>query len=230
MNPLFADRAEAARALALELSTRMLPGPVVVLALPRGGVPIGAEVARVLHTPLDLLMVRKIGAPWQPELAIAAVVDGNAPDILFNDEVMALRRIDPDYIEVQVLKELHEIQRRRRHYLRGRSPLVLAGATVIVVDDGIATGTTVRLALKAVRRQHPARLVLAVPVAAHDVVESLRTEVDDLICLAEPEPFDAIGLHYRDFHQISDDEVLDALDAANAALADAPPAPSSRRA
>lgn len=219
MSPRFADRAEAARLLAREVAARMLPAPVVVLALPRGGVPIAAELARLLHAPLDLLLVRKIGAPWQPELAIAAVVNGAAPDIVFNDEVMACSRIDPDYIEAQVLAQLHEIHRRRGLYLQGRPAVPLKGATVVVVDDGIATGTTLRVALKALRRQAPARLVLAVPVAPHDVLQSLRGEVDEVVCLAEPDPFVAIGGHYRDFHQVGDAEVIAALDAAHAALA-----------
>ena len=216
----FADRAEAARFLAHEVAALGLAAPVVVLALPRGGVPIGAELARVLHARLDLLLVRKIGAPWQPELAIAAVVDGAAPDVVFNDEVMAAIQLDPDYLETQVLKELHEIHRRRVLYLHGRAPVALRGTTVVVVDDGIATGTTLRVALKAVRRQQPARLVVAVPVAPDDVLRSVRAEVDDVVCLATPQPFDAIGRHYRDFHQVSDDEVIDALDAAHAAFAE----------
>lgn len=225
MKTPFADRAEAARFLAQAVAALGLAAPVVVLALPRGGVPIGAELARVLHARLDLLLVRKIGAPWQPELAIAAVIDGAAPDIVFNDEVMALSRLDPDYIETQVLKELHEIHRRRGLYLRGRAPVALRGATVVVVDDGIATGTTLRVALKAVRRQQPARLVVAVPVAPDDVLRSVRAEVDDVVCLATPQPFDAIGRHYRDFHQVSDDEVIDALDVAHAAFESAVPPP-----
>jgi len=212
----FADRAEAARALATRLQAMRLEPPIVVLALPRGGVPIGADVARVLHARLDLLLVRKIGVPWQPELAVAAVVDGAQPEIVVDDEVLRFSGVDRSYIEAQALRELKEIERRRQLYLRGRVPLPLAGATAIVVDDGIATGTTVRAALKALRRRHPARLVLAVPVAPHDTVEALRAEVDDLICLAEPEPFRAIGMHYDDFHQVSDDEVLAALDDAAA--------------
>jgi putative phosphoribosyl transferase len=212
MTPAFANRAEAARALAKRLVAMKLTPPIVVLALPRGGVPIGAEVARVLHAGLDLVLVRKIGVPWQPELAVAAVVDGDRPEIVVDDEVQRLTGVDRDYIEAQALRELREIERRRRVYLRDRAPLPLAGATAIVVDDGIATGTTMRAALKALRRRHPARLVLAVPVAPHDTVEALRTEVDDLVCLAEPDPFHAIGLHYDDFHQVSDDEVLAALD------------------
>jgi putative phosphoribosyl transferase len=210
---MFADRAEAARALAQRLAAMHLAAPIVVLALPRGGVPIAAELARVLHAALDLVLVRKIGVPWQRELAVAAVVDGEKPEIVIDDEVLRLSGVDRDYIETQALIELKEIERRRRVYLRGRAPLPLAGATAVVVDDGIATGTTVRAALKALRRRQPARLVLAVPVAPHDTVLALRGEVDDLVCLAEPEPFHAIGLHYVDFHQVSDDEVMAALDA-----------------
>jgi len=218
MSILFADRAEAARALARRLVAMNLPPPVVVLALPRGGVPIGAVLARALQGSLDLVLVRKIGVPWQPELAVAAVVDGEKPEIVVDAEVQAMAGVDRDYIDAQARRELKEIERRRRIYLRGRAPLPLAGATAIVVDDGIATGTTMRAALKALRRRNPARLVLAVPVAPRDTAAALRAEVDDLVCLAQPEPFHAIGLHYGDFHQVSDDEVLAALDEAGTPL------------
>jgi len=224
MTRAFTDRTEAGRALAERLVRMSLAAPVVVLALPRGGVPIGAEVARALNAPLDLLLVRKIGAPYQRELAVAAVVDGQPPDIVVDDETMAMTGVDRSYIEAEAKQELREIERRRRVYLRGRAPVGVDGATVVVVDDGIATGTTVRAALKALRRRHPARLVLAVPVAPSDTLAMLRAEVDDIVCLAEPFPFHAIGLHYDDFHQVGDDEVLAALDAAPAA-----PAPASRR-
>jgi putative phosphoribosyl transferase len=213
---MFADRAEAAQALAQRLVAMKLGPPIVVLALPRGGVPIAAVVAQALQARLDLVLVRKIGVPWQRELAVAAVVDGEQPEIVIDDEVQRLAGVDRDYIETQALIELKEIERRRRVYLRGRAPLPLAGVTAVVIDDGIATGTTMRAALKALRRRRPARLVLAVPVAPHDTVEALRADVDDLVCLAEPDPFHAIGLHYADFHQVSDDEVIDALDEAAA--------------
>jgi putative phosphoribosyl transferase len=216
MSRIFANRAEAADALARRLATMNLTPPIVVLALPRGGVPIAAEIARVLHAALDLVLVRKIGVPWQPELALAAVVDGETPQIVVDDQVQAMAGVDRDYIETQALEELKEIERRRRVYLHGRAPLPLAGATAVVVDDGIATGTTMRAALKALRTRQPARLVLAVPVAPHDTVAALRAEVDDLVCLVEPEPFHAIGLHYADFHQVGDDEVIAALDDAAA--------------
>jgi len=216
MKKSFTNRTEAGRALAQQLAGMSLPAPIVVLALPRGGVPIGAEVARVLKAPLDLLLVRKIGAPWQRELAVAAVVDGQPPDIVLDDETMAMTGVDRAYVEAEAKNELREIERRRGAYLRGRSPVAVDGATVIVVDDGIATGTTMRAALKALRRRKPARLVLAVPVAPSDTLALLRGEVDDIVCLAQPYPFHAIGLHYVDFHQVGDDEVLAALDAANA--------------
>ena len=211
MKTPFADRDEAGRALAQQLVSMNLPQPVVVLALPRGGVPIAAEIARALQAPLDLLLVRKIGAPWQRELAVAAVVDGQPPEIVEDEEMMALAGVDRAYVQAEAVKERVEIERRRHVYLHGRKPIAIEGVTAIVVDDGIATGTTVRAALKALRRQHPARLVLAVPVAPSETVAALRGEVDELVCLTEPYPFHAIGLHYRDFHQVSDEEVLVAL-------------------
>lgn len=211
----FADRAQAARLLAQRLAAMHLAPPIVVLALPRGGVPIGAEVARVLHAGLDLLLVRKIGAPWQRELAVAAVVDGEPPEIVIDEPMLREAGIGRDYIETQARLALQEIDRRRALYLAGRAPLPLAGVTAIVVDDGIATGTTMRAALKALRRKGPRRLVLAVPVAPADTCAALRAEVDDLVCLAQPEPFRAIGLHYDDFHQLEDAEVIRALSASH---------------
>lgn len=208
----FANRADAAHLLAQRLMGMRFEPPIVVLALPRGGVPIGAEVARALHAELDLLLVRKIGAPWQPELAVAAVVDGERPEVVIDKAMMELAGVDRDYIESQTQLALREIARRRALYLRGRTPAPLAGATVIVVDDGIATGTTVRAALKALRRKGVKRLVLAVPVAPADTCDALRAEVDTLVCLSQPEPFHAIGLHYDDFHQVEDAEVLRALE------------------
>lgn len=214
MSMRFADRAEAGRALAAQLLRLHLPAPIVVLALPRGGVPVGAEVARALGAPLDLLLVRKIGVPWQRELAVAAVVEGDPPQIVVEEEVQRSAGVDAQYIQAQAESELHEIARRRQVYLRGRAAVDVGARTAIVVDDGIATGTTVRAALKALRARHPARLVLAVPVAPADTLEALRGEVDQVVCLAQPEPFHAVGLHYVDFHQVDDDEVIAALDAA----------------
>jgi len=214
MSPAFIDRTDAGRRLADRLARVVLPPPVVVLALPRGGVPIGAEVARRLGAPLDLLLVRKIGAPGQPELAVAAVVEGDGPEVVVDEETLAASGADRRYVQDEVREQWREIERRRVRYLSGRARPSLQGATVVVVDDGIATGTTVRAALQALRRRRPGRLLLAVPVAPADTVARLRAEVDELVCLATPEPFRAVGLHYRDFHQVGDDEVIAALQAA----------------
>jgi putative phosphoribosyl transferase len=219
MDRRFADRAEAGRSLAAALLALRLSPPVVVLALPRGGVPVAAPVARALHAPLDLLLVRKIGAPWQRELAVAAVVDGEPPDIVVDEQTLGYAGVDQRYVEAEAASALQEIRRRRGLYLGGRPAVAVEGATVVVVDDGIATGTSVRAALKALRRRRPARLVLAVPVAPRDTLAALRAEVDELVCLATPEPFHAVGAHYVDFHQVNDDEVLAALHAADRARA-----------
>ena len=214
MSRTFADRVEAGRALAERLLTLHLPPPIVVLALPRGGVPVGAEVARALGAPLDLLLVRKIGVPWQRELAVAAVAEGEPPDIVVDDEVQRATGVSAAYIEAQAQLELQEIARRRRFYLHGRSAVGVEGCTAIVIDDGIATGTTVRAALRALRRRRPARLVLAVPVAPADTLAALRSEVDQVVCLSQPRPFHAVGQHYDEFHQVGDDEVIAALEMA----------------
>ena len=210
----FADRVQAGRLLGERLARMHLAPPRVVLALPRGGVPVAAEVARALHAPLDLVLVRKIGAPWQPELALAAVVEGDPPQIVVDEEVQRSIGSDSGYIQRQAQLELQEIARRRQAYLRGRAPVPLAGCSVVVVDDGIATGTTMRAALKALARRGAAQLVLAVPVAPQDTLQRLRTEVDQVVCLATPFPFRAVGEHYLRFPQLEDDEVVAALDAA----------------
>jgi putative phosphoribosyl transferase len=213
MSKRFYDRAEAGRALAERLLTLRLPPPLVVLALPRGGVPVGAEVARALRAPLALVLVRKIGTPWQPELALAAVVEGDPPQIVVDEEVQRSVGDAGDYIQQQAQLELREIARRRQVYLRGRPAVEVEGRTVVVVDDGIATGTTMRAALKALRRRRPAKLVLAVPVAPRDTLQLLAAEVDQLVCLATPVPFRAVGEHYVEFPQLDDSEVIEALDA-----------------
>lgn len=211
MIDVFADRTQAGRLLAQELLALKLTEPVV-LALPRGGVPVAAEVASALHAPLDLLLVRKIGAPGHRELAVAAVAEG--PVVVIDDETLDLTGASRAYVEREAKEELREIARRRTAYLRDRPPLPVAGKTAVVVDDGIATGTTVRAALQALRLRKPARLVLAVPVAPHEAVASLRGDVDDLVCLSQPAYFHAVGLHYADFHQVSDEEVVRILDGA----------------
>jgi putative phosphoribosyl transferase len=211
IGPAFEDRPAAGRALAQELARRALVDPVV-LALPRGGIPVAAEVARALGAPIDLVLVRKIGVPYQPELAAAAVVDGAAAEVIVNEETLALAGVTQAYLEQQTQYELVEIERRRELYLKGRTRVPLEGRTLIVVDDGVATGASVRAALKALRRRNPRKLILAVPVAPIDTVERLNKEADEVVCLATPEPFYAISLHYRDFHQVPDNEVVRLLD------------------
>jgi len=204
---IFSTREEAGRLLAERLAAMKIENPLV-LALPRGGVPVAAEVAKALKAPIDLLLVRKIGVPWQPELAAAAIVDGEQPDLVLNDEVMAAVGLKREDIDKLVPDKLTEIERRRRLYLWGREPQKAEGRSVIVVDDGIATGTTVRAALTALRRRQPKRLILAVPVAPEETIAELTNDVDDLVCLEQPRPFYAIGEFYRDFHQVTDDEVI----------------------
>jgi putative phosphoribosyl transferase len=203
----FADRSEAGRQLAQRLAGLDLADPVV-LALPRGGVPVALEVARRLGAPLDLVLVRKIGAPGHEELAAGAVVDGERPELVLNADVVRNYRIEPAWLDQQQAVQLAEIERRRGLYLRGRPRPSLAGRTAIVIDDGIATGATVRAALRAVRRAGPAELVLAVPVAADEVLGRLAAEADRIVCLQTPRDLMAVGQFYRDFRQIEDAEVV----------------------
>jgi putative phosphoribosyl transferase len=209
----FRDRAHAGRLLAAELR-RFAGKDPVVLALPRGGVPVGFEVARALGAPLDLVLVRKIGAPLQPELAVAAVMDGERMEIVVNEELVAQLDLPKGYVEREAKRQVEEIERRRRLYLGARERVAVGGKTALVVDDGIATGATMRAALRAVRRLGPGRLVLAVPVAPPDTVEALRGEVDEIVCLSMPPDLGAIGFFYADFEQIGDDEVRELLERA----------------
>ena len=205
----FIDRSDAGRRLAQALAAMEISDPVV-LALPRGGVPVAVEVARALDAPLDLLLVRKIGAPGQRELAVAALAEGAGSPVL-DAETMAYSGASRAYVEREAGRERAEIARRRSAYLGDRAPLSVEGKTAVVVDDGIATGTTVRAALQALRARHPARVVLAVPVAAPSALSEIAPLVDDLVCLSKPPAFYAVGAHYDDFMQVSDDEVIAAL-------------------
>ena len=207
---IFADRQDAGARLAEKL-LRFRGCDPVVMALPRGGVPVAFEIARALDAPLDLVLVRKIGAPDQPELAVGAVVDGEHTEIVTNEELVAELGLTPAWLREHAAREIREIERRRRLYTAGRARVAIQGKVAIVVDDGIATGATVRAALRAVRRRRPERLVLAVPVAPADTLESLRGEVDEVTCIATPWPFRAIGCFYRDFAQVGDDEVRELL-------------------
>lgn len=206
----FHDRSDAGRKLAAALSRRNLDNPLI-LALPRGGVPVAAEIATVLRAPMDLVLVRKIGVPFQPELAMGAVVDGQHPIIVRNEDVIRLAGIDSIQFDTACERELIEIERRRRTYLGHRDPVAIAGHTAIIVDDGIATGATIRAALRGTRARNPRRLVLAVPVAPTDTLAELRSEADDIVCLEDHAVFGAIGFFYADFRQVSDREVIDIL-------------------
>ena len=183
----------------------------VVLALPRGGVPVAAEVAAALGAPLDLVLVRKIGVPFQPELAMGAVIDGGAPMIVRNEDVVRMAGVSEEEFKAVCDRELAEIERRRQRYLGDRNAVNVEGRPAIVVDDGIATGATIRAALRATRMRNPSSLVLAVPVAPTDSLAALRGEVDELICLENYENFGAIGYYYSDFRQVSDEEVIETL-------------------
>jgi predicted phosphoribosyltransferase len=206
----FVNRVEAGRLLAKALASYKGQHPVV-LALPRGGVPVAAEIAPVLGAPLDLILVRKIGVPSQPELAMGAVVDGGAPITVRNDDVIRLTGVTEEEFAAVRAEQLAEIERRRVKYLGNRAHPDVAGRVAIVVDDGVATGATTRAALQATRMRKPSKLVLAVPVAPTDSLANLRELADDVVCLEDHEMFGAIGLYYSDFRQVSDDEVIKLL-------------------
>ncbi|MGC8535125.1 MAG: phosphoribosyltransferase [Rhizomicrobium sp.] len=180
----------------------------VVYALPRGGVEVAVDVALALEAPLELLLVRKIGLPWQPELAMGAVIDGGKPIIFRNEEVLATVKISPEAFNDACARELAEIERRRRRYMGERVALDPGSRVVIVVDDGIATGATMKVALMALRSRQPKSMILAVPVAARQSLEAFRKEVDAVICLEMPDDLIAIGYYYQDFRQLDDDDVI----------------------
>jgi putative phosphoribosyl transferase len=210
---MFLDRTEAGRLLAQRLLGFKDQHPVV-LALPRGGVPVGFEIARALGAPLDLVLVRKIGAPYQEELAIGAIADGEHPELVTDPGLIDGLDVTAEYLERAKATALHEIERRRRAWLGDRQPIDVAGRMAIVVDDGVATGATMRVALRATRRRKPARLVLAVPVAPPDTIEELRHEVDETVCLETPADFFAVGQFYQRFPQLRDEEVTALLERA----------------
>ena len=206
----FADRTEAGRKLAAALAAYK-DRDAVVLALPRGGVPVAQQVAVALDAALDLVLVRKIGVPGQPELAMGAVVDGPEPLTVRNDDVIAATGVSDAEFDAVRDRELAEIGRRRTAYIGDRPHPNVAGRLAIVVDDGIATGATTRAALRAVRRQRPSRLILAVPVAPTATLAELRDEADEIVCLEDHALFGAIGFFYADFRQVSDSEVREIL-------------------
>jgi len=203
---LFRDRAEAGRRLAQALAAYKDRRPVV-LALPRGGAPVAAEIAVALDAPLDLVLARKIGAPGEPELAMGAVVDGEPPIVARNEDVVEALGVSERQFAAACARELDEIARRRRRLVGGRRRAEVAGRAAIVVDDGVATGATARAALRAIRARAPSALILAVPIAAPDTIEALSAEADAIVCLAAPPNFGAVGFYYDDFRQIEDEEV-----------------------
>ena len=205
----FADRHDAGALLAARLRRFVGRDDVVVLALPRGGVPVGYEVARALRAPLDVFVVRKLGLPGSPELAMGAIASGGVR--VLNDDVLALYPISPAAIDAVTKTERLELERRERAYRDGGPPVPIKGRIVILVDDGLATGSTMRAAVLAVRRLQPSRVVVAVPVGAPATCRALRTVADEVVCAFTPEPFGAVGLWYVDFSQTTDEEVRQLL-------------------
>ena len=206
----FLDRSDAGRQLAGALAGYKDQHPVI-LALPRGGVSVAAEVAAALDAALDLILVRKLGVPAEPELAMGAVVDGAVPIVVRNDDVIRITGVGETEFNATRDAELAEIERRRRRYLGDRERADIAGRTAIVIDDGIATGATIRAALRATRMRKPKKLVVAVPVAPTESLEELRGEADEIVCIEQYECFGAIGAYYADFQQVSDEEVIETL-------------------
>lgn len=213
--PEFDDRTEAGLRLGEALADRV-HGDVIVYAIPRGGAPVALEVARALGAPLDLALVRKIGAPQNPEVALAAVIDGRHPRTIINEDVVRITGASADYLERERVSALTEIERRRGLYFGGHDRLDPGGRVAVLVDDGLATGATARAAIAGLRAQGVRRIVLAIPVAPRALAATLRQEVDELVCLLEPEPFRSVGEAYGNFHQVDDAEVIACLDASRA--------------
>jgi putative phosphoribosyl transferase len=215
----FDDRADAGRQLVARLIRYKDEHPVV-LGVPCGGVPVAWEVAKALDAPLDVVVARKIRAPRRPELGLGAVVDGGHPETVLNEGIVFLLGVEREYLEQEIARQLEEVHRRQESLRRGRARVPLAGRPVIVVDDGVATGATMRAALRGLKRARPRRVILAVGVAPPDTAEVLRREADDLVTVATPEPFGAVGRFYRNFRPVTDDEVARLLAAAAERAAD----------
>lgn len=208
---MFANRTEAGRQLAGRLAGFAAENPAVY-ALPRGGIPVAAEVAVALGAPLDLIFVRKIGAPLQPELALGAVVDGAEPAVVWNEDIVRQAGVTKRQKQDLADRAIEEVRRRRQLFASGRAAVPPKGRTAIVVDDGLATGATARAAIRALRKAGARRVVLAVPVAPADAAARMRLKADVFICLEEPEAFGSVGAHYADFSQVSDEEAIAILD------------------
>lgn len=209
----FKNRIEAGRLLAHELESYVNDPNVVVLGLPRGGVPVAYEVAQALNAPLDVFLVRKLGTPGQEELAMGAIATGNVR--VLNEDVIDYLQIPDEWIELVTAREQRELMRREKLYRGDRPPLNVSGRTVIVVDDGLATGSTMRAAVNALKQLEPTTIIVAAPVAARETCESFKADVDSTcVCVMSPEPFQGVGLWYRDFSQTTDEEVCFLLDQA----------------
>jgi len=205
----FRDRTEAGRLLARKLREYANRHDVVVLALPRGGVPVGFEVAKALNVPLDIFLVRKLGLPGYEELAMGAIAAGGVR--VLNEEVIRALGIPDEVVDAVAEKEERELERREREYRDGRPPVDVHGRTVILVDDGLATGSSMRAAALALRTKQPAKIVVAVPVGSPETCAEFQSEVDQAVCAVTPQPFWGVGQWYRDFSQTTDEEVRDLL-------------------
>ncbi|HSM60469.1 MAG TPA: phosphoribosyltransferase family protein [Longimicrobiales bacterium] len=203
--PRFADRVDAGRRLSEVLEPHLHPDEAVILGLPRGGVPVAYEVATAVGAPLDVLVVRKLGVPWQRELAFGAIATGDV--VVYDPDVMSMIDLPDDQRDAVVERERGELERRERLYREGRPPLDVRDREAVVVDDGIATGSTVRAALRALALRGAARRIVACPVAPPDVVRALRREADLVVCLETPEPLMAVGFWYDNFGEVSDQDV-----------------------
>jgi predicted phosphoribosyltransferase len=209
---LFRDRREAGRFLSGKLIAYADRPDVLVMALPRGGVPVAFEVARALHAPLEVFLVRKLGVPGHDELAMGAIASGGVR--VLNDDVIRALRIPDDVVDKVIARETHELKRRQRIYLGTRPIPAVRNRTAILIDDGLATGSTMRAAIAALRQQDPARIVVAVPVGAPETCAEFQSEADEAICALMPDPFYAVGAWYRDFSQTTDQEVRELLEQA----------------
>lgn len=202
----FANRTEAGRMLAEALSAYIGRSGILILALPRGGVPVAYEVAKALSAPMDLWLVRKLGVPGQEELALGALAGKNIR--VLNDDIISLLNIDQSAIDIVIAREQAELERRNRLYRQGRPPPDIEGKTIIIIDDGLATGATMRAAIVSLRQADAAQIIAAVPVGAVSTCRKIEQEADELVCLHTPEPFYGVGQWYIDFSQTSDEEVL----------------------
>jgi len=209
----FKDRRDAGRKLAQELMAYAAQPNVLLLALPRGGVPVAYEVALALNVPLDICIVRKLGLPGREELAMGAVASGGVR--VLNSDILRMLSIPEEVIDLVVKRELRELQRREKRYRKDRPLPEVRGHTVILIDDGLATGASMRAAVAGLRAQQPARIVVAVPAAAPEVRDAFQSEVDEIVCAITPEPFYGVGRWYEDFSQVTDEEVRVLLEEAN---------------